>query len=137
MLLCGGPSGSKADDCVVVVVLFPEAESYLFLKLLHFGVFENDKLLICGGIHKEFIAFFAEHCLELLCHIYGVAAYFEIKVVCEQRVELNAVESALCQKSAVLFDHCKEVLGSVIVCEHHRLAAKRAYFSAADIENVA
>ena len=92
------------------VGLFPKAEDAFFLKLRFLFVGKRYKYLIGRGLHKKFVALIAENPAHELCHFYGVAAYFHIEVVREERFELNAEKSALGNKRTVLFDDGQKVL---------------------------
>ena len=47
----------------------------------------------------------------------------EIKAVLHEHIELDAQQASLGQQSTMLLDHGKEMGGSIVIGEHHSLAA--------------
>ena len=87
----------------------PRLEGRMAVQFLLLPVVENHELLVGRRIHEETVVPVSKSLLELLCHVVGVSGDAEIQPVGEQRVELDAQQTSLCQEGTVLLDDGEEV----------------------------
>ena len=83
---------------------FPEAEPDVFEKPFQNGVFQNNKLLICGGFQIKTVSAGTENFDQAFGHCNRVSAKLFIQSICEKCVELHAKKPAFCQKCAAPLD---------------------------------
>ena len=100
------------------------------------AVFDDDKLLIGGGVDREAVSLCRETVAQFEREAHRRCADLFIQAVGEQGVELNRVQAALCDHRAVALDHGLELARHIAVREHDRLAAQRAALGAADVEHI-
>ena len=106
------------------------------MQLGQSAVFHDDELLIGGGLERKAIALGLEPVAQLDGEFDRRCTDLLIQPVGEQGIELQRVQTTLCDHRAAALDHRDELFRHIAVREHDRFAAERAAFGAADVEHI-
>ena len=114
----------------------PTFEGVPVRELLHHRVGQDGKLLIGGGLVEEGHALISQGVSDHHGQVHRVLGDAGVKIVGEQRLELDAQQPSLRQHPALTLDHVAEILLQVRMEQHRRLPEQGPHLGAADVEGI-
>ena len=118
-------------------MFLPEAELHTVRQFADGFIREDDEQLVGRRLKEEWDLPLMQPRFQKGCRLKGMSADSQIKVIGEERVELDACNPSFSHQCPMLLDDSEEMGNQLRVGHDNRLTEQSSAFRAADIEGIA